>query len=168
MDKTLRAKRSKASGQMFEDMISGSCDWYEREMLAKIEKQEEALAPIRPMGQGRFLAAYKERAGVDYKGTLKGGRAVVFEAKHTDTEVMERKRVKDWQMSYLQTHHELGAVAFVLVSFGLERFYRIPFPVWLDMKTHIGKMSFREKDVERFRIKAVAGRIYFLEGLQDG
>ena len=27
---------------MFENIISGSCDWYEREMLAKIEKQEEA------------------------------------------------------------------------------------------------------------------------------
>ena len=155
MDKTLRAKRNKASGQMFENIISHSCDCYEREMLAKIEKQEEALAPIKPMGAGRFLAAYKERSGVDYKGTLKGGRAIVFEAKHTDTEVMERKRVKEWQLEYLKTHHELGAVAFVLVSFGLERFYRIPFPCWLEMKTHIGKMSFGEKDVERFRIKAL-------------
>ena len=78
--------RNRAEGAGFESLISSACDYYRAIGLADIEKTPE---PMKPLGgadrSGRFLACYTKQALPDYKGVLSGGRAVVFEAKHTDT-----------------------------------------------------------------------------------
>lgn len=78
--------RSRAEGAGFEAIISSACDYYRAIGRADIEKTPE---PMKPLGganrSGRFLACYTKQAQPDYKGVLSGGRAVVFEAKHTDT-----------------------------------------------------------------------------------
>ena len=51
-----------------------------------------------------------------YGGTLKGGRSIYFEAKHTDDERIEQRRLTQEQQDDLEAHHKLGAIAFVLVS----------------------------------------------------
>lgn len=160
-----RNKRSRAAGATFESMIDGACCWYSADSKAKIEKEQEPMKPIKALPGGKFLACYTEKAGVDYKGTLVGGRAVAFEAKHTDTEVMQRSRLEPWQMDYLRQHQQLGAVTFVLLSFGLQNFYRVPFRVWDDMKKEFGKVSVREADLQEYKINIRCGRLMFLEGL---
>lgn len=53
------------------------------------EATQEARA-----GQGRFLACYTKAGQPDFKGTLTGrGRAVVFEAKHTDSDKIDQSRL---------------------------------------------------------------------------
>lgn len=120
---------------------------------------------IRPLSKGQFLACYEAKAGVDYKGTLKGGRAVVFEAKHTETHIIQKDRVKEWQLDYLVEHSNLGAECFVLLSYGLQGFYRIPIQHWYFMKEKFGKVSLREEDLQEYRVEFNGWTIKFLEGI---
>ncbi len=90
----IRGKQARVAGGYFEAMISGSCDYYLDRGLAKIEKTPE---PMKPLGaknrKGQFLACYTKQAQPDYGGTLKGGRSIYFEAKHTDDERIEQRRL---------------------------------------------------------------------------
>ena len=83
----IRGKQARVAGGYFENIISASCDYYLSRGLAKIEKTPE---PMKPLGaknrKGQFLACYTKQAQPDYGGTLKGGRSIYFEAKHTDDE----------------------------------------------------------------------------------
>ena len=89
----IRGKQARVAGGYFENIISASCDYYLSRGLAKIEKTPE---PMKPLGaknrKGQFLACYTKQAQPDYGGTLKGGRSIYFEAKHTDDERIEQRR----------------------------------------------------------------------------
>lgn len=75
--------QSKRAGEHFENMITASLNWYCDKGVAFVEKTPEPMKPLRkPDRQGRFLACYTKAGQPDFKGTLTGGRAVVFEAKH--------------------------------------------------------------------------------------
>ena len=88
----IRGKQARVAGGYFENIISASCDYYLSRGLAKIEKTPE---PMKPLGaknrKGQFLACYTKQAQPDYGGTLKGGRSIYFEAKHTDDERIEQR-----------------------------------------------------------------------------
>ncbi|MBQ8926088.1 MAG: Holliday junction resolvase RecU [Paludibacteraceae bacterium] len=162
----LRGQQSRAAGEYFENLLSGSCKWYAMKGLAKIEKTPEPMKPLRaPNRQGQFLACFTKQAQPDYKGTLKGGRAIVFEAKHTEADRIERKRLTQEQLDDLEAHHKLGALCFVVVSFNLQRFYRVPWMVWRDMKQRYGRLYIKETELAAFRIPAVGGTIKLLDGL---
>lgn len=161
-------RHNKAAGKMFETIISKSCVWYAQRGLAKIEKQAEPMRPLKPLSNGQFIACYESKAGADYKGTLQGGRSVVFEAKHTDTDVFRREVVKEWQLKYLMEHEKLGAECFVLLSYGLQNFYRIPVKDWYDMKARFGRVSLKEEHVKEFKVRFNGQHILFLEGVLDG
>ena len=120
---------------------------------------------IRKMGgPGQFLACFTQRSGVDYKGTLKGGRAIAFEAKHTDSDIMEYRRLQPWQLDYLKEHDELGAITFILLSFSMKNFYRIPLKQWEDMKKIYGRLHLKEEDIQEYKIKENGLFIDFLHG----
>lgn len=87
----------------------------------------------------------------------------MFEAKHTDADTIKYDRLTGDQIDDLDMHHKLGAVAFVLVSFGLEGFYRIPWEVWRDMKAIYGRKYITRQEAEQYRVRYVSGVIRFLE-----
>ncbi len=162
----LKGKQARIAGEHFENMISAACAFYEERRIAKIEKTPEPMKPLRAPNQlGQFLACYTKAAQPDYKGTLKGGRAVVFEAKHTDDEKIERRRLTQEQLDALEVHHQLGALAFVLVSIGLSGFYRVPWPVWRDMASIYGRQYMKHAELEPYEVPAVAGYIKLLDGI---
>lgn len=162
----IRGKQARLAGSYFEAMISGSCDYYLDQGLAKIEKTPEPMKPLGPKNyKGQFLACYTKQAQPDYKGTLKGGRAVVFEAKHTDDDRIEYNRLTKEQRDDLEAHHKLGAVAFVLVSFSLCDFYRVPWPVWRDMAETYGRKYVKQVELAPYEVPATAGYIKFLHGI---
>lgn len=87
--------QSKRAGEHFENMITASLNWYCDKGVAFVEKTPEPMKPLRkPDRQGRFLACYTKAGQPDFKGTLAGGRAVVFEAKHTDSDKIDQHRQK--------------------------------------------------------------------------
>lgn len=164
----IRGKQARVAGGYFENIISASCDYYLSRGLAKIEKTPE---PMKPLGaknrKGQFLACYTKQAQPDYGGTLKGGRSIYFEAKHTDDERIEQRRLTQEQQDDLETHHKLGAIAFVLVSVSLTDFYRVPWPVWRDMAEIYGRKYMTHAELSRYEVPATAGFIKFLHGIES-
>ena len=82
----LLGKIARQKGQYFEQRLDSTFDYYRERGYAEIEKTPEPMKVIKPEGNGRFLACYTKKAQVDYKGTIKGGRTVLFEAKFTATD----------------------------------------------------------------------------------
>ncbi len=164
-----KGKQAKIAGEHFENMISSACSFYYDRNLANIEKTPEPMKVLKPMPKqpGKFIACFTKAAQPDYKGTILGGRAIVFEAKHTDGDKIERKRLTDEQMYGLEKHHKLGALAFVLVSFGLQNFYRIPWTVWRDMKELYGRQYLKPDEIACYKVPAPGGVIKLLDGIVD-
>lgn len=161
--------RSRAEGEGFENIINSACEYYRAIGRADIEKTPE---PMKPLGgadcSGRFLACYTKQAQPDYKGVLSGGRAVVFEAKHTDTGRLMHKRVSPAQAACLRRISQLGGIAFVLCSFNGREFYRIPWQIWEDMKDVFGRKYITPADLAEYRISVAApGVLLFLEGVKE-
>lgn len=166
IQRSQRGRQSRIVGEHFESVIAASLRWYEDKGVACIEKTPEPMKPLRaPNRQGQFLACYVKAGQPDFKGTLTGGRSVVFEAKHTDSDRIEYGRLTDEQVEKLSTHHKLGAAAFVLVSFGLQDFYRIPWEVWRDMKAIYGRKHIKQPELEPYRVQYIAGVLKLLEDI---
>ena len=95
----MRGRQSRYEGESFEKLLDISCEMYRMHGAARIEKTPEPMRPLsRPNSKGQFTACYVKAAQPDYKGTLAGGQAIVFEAKHTEggsrmTEKVESRAV---------------------------------------------------------------------------
>lgn len=145
---------ARANGALFEQLIDRACLAYADGDAALIQKTPEPMKPLRPPNRlGQFLACYTKRAQPDYKGTMRGGKTVVFEAKHTDSTRIERSRVTEEQLQQLLQYDRLGAACFVLVSFKFDRYYRVPVLEWDGMELIYGKKSVNEKDLAPFLLK---------------
>ena len=156
-------RRNRAAGEMFEKIIENACRAYSRAGIAEIEKTPEPMKPLgRHNDRGQFIACFVKRAQPDYKGTLKGGRAVVFEAKHTDTGKMQRGAITSEQEKRLNLHETLGAECFVLVSFGMMEYFRIPWAEFRDMKEKYGRKYIEPGDVREYQIRQAEGVLQFL------
>ena len=160
--------RSRAEGAGFEYIINSACAYYCSIGLADVEKTPEPMKPIgSPDRAGRFIACYTKQAQPDYKGVLRGGKAVNFEAKHTDSDRMTADRVTPEQAARLTRTERLGGIAFVLCSFGGRYFYRVPWAVWRDMKRLFGRKYITPADLAEYRIRVAApGVLLFLEGVE--
>lgn len=159
---SVTGRKNKAAGEHWENMIEASCQYYRFEEIAEITKTPEPMHPIKSLGQGKFVAYYQKMAQPDYKGTLSGGKAIVFEAKHTDAEKMMRSVISSEQEKQLDRHEKLGAECFVMVSFGFRRFFKIPWNVFRDMKEHYGRKYITPEDIRQYEIKYLNGVLYFL------
>lgn len=167
VQRSLRGSQSRAAGACFENIIEASLRWYEGKGLAEIEKTPEPMKPLgKPNQRGQFLACYTKAAQPDFKGTIRGGRSVVFEAKQTITDRIEYKVTTEEQNEQLEKHHNLGAAAFVLVAFNLRDFFRIPWPVWRDMKELYGRKYLKPAELEKYRVQYIAGVLKLLEGIE--
>ena len=109
-----------------------------------------------------------KQAQADFKGFLRGGLAVNFEAKHTDTPRMEQDRVTQEQADRLERAFRYGAAAFVVCSFSGQDFFRVPWEVWRSMKALYGHKYITVQEAEPFRITfGGPGVLLFLEGLEE-
>ena len=83
---------------------------------------------------------------------------------HTDSDRIEYGRLTQEQIDSLTEHHRLGAAAFIMVSFGLQDFYRVPWEVWRDMKSIYGRKHIKQPELEPCRVQYIAGVLKLLEG----
>lgn len=163
----LQGKRSKIAGDYFENLITSACVFYHDHNIAHIEKTPEPMKVLKPVPRqpGRFIACFEKAAQPDYKGTLKGGQAIVFEAKHTDHDRIDRGRLTQEQLEGLEKHYRLGALTFVFVSFEFRDYFRIPWDVWRDMKKIYGRKYVKPEELESYRVKATSQMILLLSGI---
>lgn len=164
----IRGKSSRLAGSLFEQIIDHTCLWYAEQGIAVIEKTPEPMRPIsKPNRAGQFQACYIKQAQPDYKGSLQGGRTIVMEAKHTDHTRIAFDRVSGEQQRQLEAYHNMGAIAVVLVSFGMQHFFCIPWTVWRDMKEHFGRKYIRAEDVPGFHVPVQGGRLDFVSAIYE-
>jgi|GEM_PF-274230 len=167
----LQGKINKAKGEQFENLIIASCYYYEAHNKAYIEKTPE---PFRIIGKEKdrtgkliFKGVFKKKGQPDFKGTLNGGTAICFEAKHTDADKIEQSRVTEEQSRALSIHSKLGAETFVVISLKMQNFYCVPWKVWDNMKEIYGRKYMNEKDLEQYRIPYQNSIIKFLAPLEE-
>jgi len=146
-------RRSRAKGQAFEELLDRTFAYYSEKGFAQIDKTPEPMRPIRSMGQGRFLACYTKAAQPDYKGTIKGGRTVMFEAKYTDSDRITQDRVSEMQTAYMNRASELGARCYVIVGFHTNTVYRVPWSAWADMKRLFGHKYVTEEQLKKYQVQ---------------
>jgi recombination protein U len=159
----IRGAQSKRNGEYFESLILASCEHYRLSGMAHIEKTPEEMKPLSGMDKnGYFKACFVKQAQPDFKGTLCGGRAIVFEAKHTDSDRIKQNVLTDEQVKSLELHFKLNAATYVLVSMGFSSFYFVPYAVWRDMKSIFGHKYMNEKELTAHKVKYKIGIICFL------
>lgn len=152
----LLGKIARERGQQFEKLIDDALEYYADKGYAHIEKTPEPMRPLKPFGDrkhGQFVAVYMKKAQPDYKGTLKGGRSIMFEAKFTADDRMDQDRVLPGQASYMTRHQLLGARCYVVAGFQSGEVYRVPWEVWDNMKKYFGRKYVTEADLEKFRVQ---------------
>lgn len=160
---------NRARGEAFEEQIKTSCEYYRYINAADIEKTPEPMKVAEPLGKGRFVCYFEKKAQPDFRGTLKGGRAIMFDAKYTSTGEMHKKEITDEQAKKLTMNAALGGISFVLVSFGpRDGVYRIPWRAWLRMKEELGHAYFTPEDAVDYKIQiGRTGALMFLDRLED-
>lgn len=166
VEKQIRGRRNNASGEVFENIINGACRYYREKGIAIIEKTPEPMRPLKPYGRGQFIACFEKQAQPDYKGVLCDWTAIIFEAKHTDTGRMQESVITQTQRQNLNDFYRMGAQCFVMVSMEFEKFYRVPWEVFGDMKPRFGRKYMTEKELEPYRLVQRCGTLLILEGVE--
>lgn len=161
---SIRGRQNKAAGAQFEQLIEAACKVYRQAGVAEIEKTPEAMKQLgHQNSSGQFLACYVKKAQPDFKGTLKSGQSVVFEAKFTSSGKIQQSVLLEQQAAALERHRRLGAKCFVLTSFDFKRFYKIPWEVWRDMKDRYGRKYIKPDDIPEYEVKIYCGMLDFLQ-----
>jgi len=161
-----RGIRAKAQGRQFEERMDAAFAYYRAQGLADVEKTPEPMRVVKNLGNGKFIAFFEKKAQADYSGVLRGGRAVVLEAKFTSAGRMEQGRVTPEQAAFLEQRQSLGAWCFVLAGFASGHVYRLPWVAWRDMKEIFGRKYVTEGDLAEFRTPmSRTGLPLVLEGL---
>ncbi len=161
--KQIRGRVSKSRGRMFEEMIDSACTFYGIKGEAVISKSNEPMRPLsKPNGKGQFLACFTKKSGPDYIGVLAGGRFIAMEAKHTDNDRLQQSAVGSEQEKRLNQYMTLGAECFVMVSFGFQEFFKVPWEVFRDMKKLYGRKYITPADVQEYKIRYIGGILHFL------
>ena len=140
---SLRGRNNRNTGELFEDII-----------IPDIEKTPEPFKiTSKASNNGRFTGFFEKQAQPDFKGTLKGGRSIVFDAKATMTDRIPLSALSDEQKKHLQLHHALGAVSGVMISYSFNGFYFLCIDTFLNAKTINGHMYWLEEETQEHGIK---------------
>ena len=159
-----QGKRNRALGLKFEDIINEACQHYSTMGLAYIEKTPEPMRVIGVINRklGHFKAVFEKVAQPDYKGTMAGGRAIVFEAKHTESDRIKQDAVTDAQWEALDLHEDMGAICFVIVCLD-NHYYRVPWARWKTMKEDCGHKYMNAADLHPYTLGVWPAHLRFLE-----
>lgn len=160
-----RNRINSAQGKIFEHQILAACQGYVNEKRAFVEKTPEPFNVLRKKKDGTFEGRFNKYivAQPDFKGTLKGGKTIVFEAKHTLKTKIAISVLTDYQQEALEMHYQLGAVTGVCVSLDNE-FYFVPYKFWRLCQEQYDRKYFTKENLEQFKVR-FNGAVNFLDFL---
>jgi len=116
-------------GRPLEELIIMANHQYRAQRRAVIHKVPTAWIPLRD-SRGRVVnAKVEEKAAVDFLGVYRG-RPLAFDAKHCSRDRIRWDRVDDHQAQFLEDWTRDGGIGFILVGFGMQRFFVVPWEVW--------------------------------------
>lgn len=155
-------RMNKAQGAYFERLIEQSCRYYRKTGTAVIEKTPEPFHITRSLGDGKFQGNFAKAAQPDFKGVLRGGRMIAFEAKHSADDRISQSRVTVEQVSALDDYEKAGAMCFVFVSLKMQDFFLIPWVAWKSMKKWSGRKYATAGEMAEWRVHFDGQKIRFL------
>ena len=160
---SIQGKRNRAIGLKFEEIVDEACEYYKSLGLAYIEKTPEPMKPIKVLDRrlGRFVAVFTKSAQPDYKGTMAGGQAIVFEAKHTESDRIKQDAVTEAQREAMDLHEAMGALCYVIVCLE-NKYYLVPWAKWKTMKEDCGHKYMNAADLTPYILGAYPGPLRFL------
>lgn len=164
--KNFRNRMSNDQGQLFERLIDQACLYYRMKGLAMIEKTPEPFRVKKKNQDNTFTGWFTGNAQPDYKGTVQGGQALVFEAKFTSKDRIKKSVVTDNQAVCLDIHEEMGALVGVCCMIGKTAAF-VPWDHWKQMKELFGRQYLLESELmEKYQVPT-PGYIDFLKGLKQ-
>lgn len=124
------AYNSKANrGRPFEEFLKFVHERYKDAGLAVVHKVPTEFLPLRGRNGQIANCKVEHKSCVDFLGRYKT-TAVAIEAKHTESDRISFSRIEEHQADFLDFWDIPGAAALVLVSFGLKRFFAVPWVFW--------------------------------------
>lgn len=158
---------NRKNGEVLESYILEACCYYREQKIADIDKTPEPFKVLTGMkrlscGTPGFEGTFIKKAQPDFKGTLAGGRAVIFESKCSTRGKIMQDEVNEVQADAMRSHSALGAVVFVIVSLDLTTFYRVPWEVWVTMKERFGHKYMNKEELAPYEIKFKNGILQIL------
>lgn len=154
-------KMNNAQGQHFEREIIAGCRTYRDKGIAEIEKTPEPYRVLKKAYDGTFKGRFTAHAQPDFQGTLLSGKSIVFEAKRTLKDRIQRNVLTDTQMEILESHRRMGALTAICVNIQ-QGFFFIPWAVWRDMKYIFGHQYVTQEEIAQYEVK-FDGAVRFLE-----
>lgn len=117
-------------GKPFEDFLKFVHQQYQQKHIACVHKVPTEFIPIRNAHGEICSCKVEEKSCVDYLGRYKS-TPVAVEAKHEEGNRIAFHRVEPHQREYMQDFCiEKNAAGIVIVSFGLRRFFAVPWLFW--------------------------------------
>lgn len=166
--RSILGMRNRAAGEQFERMINAAAVFYEERGISVIDKTPEPMKVLKVHNRqlGQFICCFAKQAQPDYKGILQDSTMVLFDAKHTDKERISRDIVTTEQEECFERYMKKGAMCFIVVSIGFEKFYRVPWIVFRDMKKIYGHKYMNVAELDPYKVKYVNGILRFLDGVE--
>lgn len=159
-------RRNNAQGQHFEREVLAGCKMYQQYGIATIDKTPEPFKVTKKNHKtGEFTGRFSKHAQPDFQGTLHGGRSIVFEAKQTSKDRINRNVLTDTQMEVLEKHNRLGALCGVCVNIQ-DDFFFVPWNEWRDMKEMYGRQYLKAEDIEEYKVR-FDGAVHFLQNMAE-
>lgn len=149
--KAAKNRASRAKGRKFEEMILRACETYKIMGRATINKVPEARRVIGRTGgrSSKMICVNDKKADPDFEGSVApDGRCIVFDAKHTDKDRIQATALTENQRDVLELHLTCGAMCYVAVSFGFDRYFMIPYQIWRDMGHVFGRKYILPDDIQ--------------------
>lgn len=148
MNRRIQGREARKAGGSFEGYLESLFELYSSAGIMHVEKTPEPMRIIRPVGAGQFIACFQKSAQPDFKGTLHGGRSIVLEAKHTSGDRIQQSVLTDNERDELEIYYRMGAIAGVVVSFGMKKFCYVPYIAWKHMDLFSGYKHIKESEAD--------------------
>lgn len=118
-----------------------------------------------PNPRGQFTGYFTKQAQPDFKGTLKDGQAIVFDAKCTSTDKINVSALSAEQEKDLLLHCKLGAWAGVILCYSFKTFVMMPILTFTAAGEHNGHKWWTADEAKEkgYPVKFTGTMIDFLE-----
>lgn len=165
---SITGSKNRLTGQMFESLIESAINFYDNEGVCVVDKTPEVIKILKPYdrGRGQFVCCFTKQAQPDFKGILVDATMIMFDAKHTEAGQIRRQVVSEEQEKCFEKYSAMGAMCFIVVSLGFEKFFRVPWVVFKDMKKIFGHKHMTAKELEPYRVPFRRGIPLFLDGIE--
>lgn len=144
-------RQSNDQGRLFENLIDQACLYYKNKGIAMIEKTPEPFRVKKINSDGSMTVFPIGKAQPDYKGTLANGQAIVFEAKMTTKDRINKRVITEHQAICLDIHSEFGAMTGVCCMIKKTVGF-VPWIDWQNMKEKYGRQYLLEEELKEYQV----------------